>query len=261
PPSSGKLERAPFTSLAITESAVDISWDGTRVDGRSVDMDLIAEPGMAFELALRLAEGTVVQRRTRGELHHTAKLSKEQRRALKEAEAKPGGPRPPSFAIDEDAICRLDLRLSQTPEQITVRRLSLSAVMDHDPARGSRPDCRSATHEGNPYNVLARLSSVRVNLGKAGDSGAARTVNGHATVRLPAPLMNRFLNAPPFAGWRAFSGEVSHDGVSRLPQLGGRAHGSGVTLDGIALARDFSADVQIVGDAIRIPTFKLQYAD
>ncbi|HEY6728402.1 MAG TPA: hypothetical protein VI197_30535, partial [Polyangiaceae bacterium] len=261
-PSSGKLERAPFTSLAVTESAVEVSWDGMRVDSQSVDMDVIAEQGMAFELALRLAEGTVVNRRTKGELHPTAKLTKEQRRALKEAEEKPGGPKPPAFAIDEDAICRLDLRLSQTPEQITVRRLSLSAVMDHDPARGSRPNCQSAAGDANPYNVLARLSSVRVNLGKAGASNSgARTVNGHATVRLPAPLMNRFVEAPPFAGWVAFSGEVSHDGLSRLPQITGRAHGSGVTLDDIALARDFSADVQVVADAIRIPTFKLQYAN
>src|SRR5690606_3019877 len=179
-------------------------------ESESVDMDVIAEPGMAFEVALRLAEGTIVNRRTTGELHPVAKLTKDQRRALEEAEAKPNGPRPPAFAVDEDALCRLDLRLSQTPEQITVRRLSLSAVMDHDPAKGTPPSCRSAADEGNPYNVLARLSSVRANLGKAGSGGGVTSVNGHATVRLPALLMNRFVNAPPFAGWVAFSGEINH---------------------------------------------------
>ncbi|HEU5075926.1 MAG TPA: translocation/assembly module TamB domain-containing protein, partial [Polyangiaceae bacterium] len=243
--SSGKLERAPFTSLAISEAAVDVTWDGRRVDSQSVDMDLIAEPGMAFELALRLAEGTIVSQRTAAEQDDA-----------------PGTPRAPSAVIDEDAVCRLDLRLSQTPEQITVRRLSLSAVMDHDPARGSRPSCKAALDEGNPHNILARLSSVRVNLGKPGaGKSPIQSVNGHATVRLPAPLMNRFVEAPPFAGWVAFSGEISHDGLSRLPQITGRAHGSGVTLDGIALAHDFSADVQVVADTIRIPTFKMQYAN
>jgi len=254
PSTSGKLERAPFTSLAMTEAALDVTWDGMRVDSESVDLDLIAEPGMAFELALRLAEGTVVTERTKGELHDTTKLSKEARKALKETEGKPGGPAPPKLAIDEDAVCRLDLRLSHTPDQLTVRRLSLSGVLDHDPAKGSRPSCQAVADDGNPYNVLARLSSVRANL-------KSKTVNGHATLRMPAALLNRFVNAPPFTGWVAFSGEINHDGLTRLPQITGRTHGSGLTADGIAIAHDFSADVQVVADTIRIPTFKMQYAD
>ena len=260
PASSKKLERAPFTSLAITEASVDVSYDGMRVDSQSVDLDLIAEPGMSFELALRLAEGTIVRERTRGELHDTEKLSKKALKELKEAEEKPGGPAAPKLAIDEDAVCRLDLRLSQTPEQVTVRRLSLSAVMDHSPTRGSRPSCRSAADEANPFNVLARLSSVRATLGRT-PGEAVRSVNGHVTVRLPAALLNRFVDAPPFAGWVAFSGEVNHDGLSRLPQITGRTHGSGVTADNILLARDFSADVQVAADTIRIPTLTMQYAD
>src|SRR5690606_9584983 len=59
-PASGKLERAPFASVAISEAALDVSWDGMRAESESVDMDVIAEPGMAFEVALRLAEGTIV---------------------------------------------------------------------------------------------------------------------------------------------------------------------------------------------------------
>src|SRR5688572_16007117 len=129
---SGKLERAPFTSLAVTDATFDVSYDGIRVDSKSVEMDVIAASGMAFELALRLADGTLVTERT--------------------------GSESPKVRIEADALCSLDLRVSQTPEQSTVRHLSFSGVLDDNPARGSRPSCQTATHDDNPHSVLARLS-------------------------------------------------------------------------------------------------------
>jgi translocation and assembly module TamB len=86
-------------------------------------------------------------------------------------------------------------------------------------------------------------------------------VSGHVTLRAPARLANRYLETLPFAGWAAFSGEVSYDPTMRLPRVAGKANGKGLRLDTYVIANDFTADVDIANDVVRIPRYQMSYAD
>ena len=227
-------ERAPFRSLAMTEASLDVRWDERRMTSTTVDLDILAEPGSIFEVALRLAEGTL--------LHHRA--------------SSVPGALPSPISVDEDAICRVDLRLSTRGPELMLRRLSLLGLADQDQSPGTRPSCHGATDEDNPERVAARISSLRMKLDQERPA-----VNGHVMFRIPARLANRFIEDLPFEGWLGFAGDVGYDGAYRLPQVSGRAHGAGLKIDGYTLAHQFDADVQISGEVIRVPQFRMQYAD
>ncbi len=228
-------ERAPFASLAMTEAKVDVVWDDVELSSGTADVDVFAEPGLVFEAALRLAEGTLTATRSTRQKHS-------------------GKTR---VVFDEDALCRADLRLSRRPGEVTIRRLSLLAVADDDPARDTRPSCALANTGDDSQRVAARISSLR--LGQT----AAKTpnVNGHVMLRFPARLGRRLDDALDFDGWLGFSGDVSYDGSTRLPQLSGHIQGAALELDDFAIAHELEADLQIAADAIRVPKLRMKYAD
>lgn len=226
-----RMERTPFASLAMTEAELNVRFDNYHLSSKSVDVDVLAEPGRAFEVALRLADGAVTQER-----------------------AAASGAKP---EIDEDVVCRLDLRLSQRPGQLTIRRLSLLGVADRDAKAGTRPSCEAASDEKNEYRVASRLSSVRVALA----DGGPPNVSGHVMFRVPARLANRFVEDPVFSGWLGFAGELSYDGQSRLPQLSGHLRGEDLKVDSILTADGLEADVQVSADVVRVPRLTMNYAD
>ena len=53
--------RAPFTSLAVTDAALDLDVDGVRVRGRDVDVDVATEDGPRFEVILKAGEQSIVR--------------------------------------------------------------------------------------------------------------------------------------------------------------------------------------------------------
>lgn len=231
-----RLERAPFTSLAVSDGTLKVDAEGLLVESSAVDADILAEPGMSFEIALRLAEASAVQRR---------------------GHAKQAQGVAATAAIDEDAICRLDLRVHAEPGELTLRRMSLLGVADSKPAGGTRPNCQRAMDKNDGARVLGRVSSLRVRFRK----GQFPALSGHVAVQLPAMLANRYLDTLPFHGWAGFSGDLSYDGTTRLPRLSGKATGKDLAIDKYVVAHEFTADVDIAGDVVRIPRFRMDYAD
>ena len=237
PETKSKTERptdAPFGSLSISEGRFRIDVDGVAVDTEAIDLDVFAEPGSSFEVALRAG---------------TTKIDR-QHASLKD----PDPSLPP--IVEEDSLCRLDLRLHYEPGNVLLRRLSLLGNADLDPKPGTRPSCDTESDD-RPGAVLARLSQVRVVTAE----GKSPLIDGHVVLRAPVPLVNRFVNAPALSGFVAFAGDARWDGTHKLPAVQGKLTGGGVKLDAISLAEKLDVDVSLQDDEVRVPHLYMRFAD
>jgi len=238
PETKSKTERptdAPFGSLSISEGRFRIDVDGVAVDTDAIDLDVFAEPGNAFEVALR-AGATKIDRRH-------APLLKEPDPSL-----------PP--IVEEDSLCRLDLRLHYEPGNVLLRRLSLLGNADLDPRPGTRPGC-DAEGDDKPGAVLARLSQVRVVTAE----GKPPLIDGHVVMRAPVPLVNRFVRATPLGGFVAFAGDARWDGSRKLPGVQGKLTGGGIKIGNVALAEKLEIDLSLQDDEVRVPHYYMRFAD
>ncbi|RYZ01622.1 MAG: hypothetical protein EOO73_34900 [Myxococcales bacterium] len=238
PETKTKTERpkdAPFGSVSLGEGRFRIDVDGVAVETDAIDLDVFAEPGGAFEVALRA--GT-----TRVDRQHAPLLKH------------PDPSLPPVF--EEDSLCRLDLRLHYEPGSVLLRRLSLLGNADLDPRPGTRPSCE-LEGEDKPGAVLARLSQVRLVLAQ----GKPPLVDGHVVVRAPVPLVNRFVRATDLHGFVAFAGGVRWDGSHKLPAVQGKLSGGGIAIGAIALAEKLDVDLSVTDDEVHVPHFYMRFAD
>ena len=238
PETKSKTERpkdAPFGSLSIGEGRFRIDVDGVAVDTEAIDLDVFAEPGGSFEVALRAG---------------TTKVDRQHAPLLKV----PDPSLPPVF--EEDALCRLDLRLHYEPGNVLLRRLSLLGNADLDPKPGTRPSCDVEADE-RPGAVLARLSQVRVVMAE----NRPPLIDGHVVMRAPLPLVNRFVRAGKLSGFAAFAGDVRWDGTRKLPAVQGKVTGGGIKINAIAIAEKLDIDLSLQDDEVRIPHYYMRFAD
>src|SRR5256885_2308519 len=87
--SNKPVRRAPFISIAVTDAALDLDVDDIRLAGRDIDLDVTAEDGPVFDIALRAGEHSIVRDRP--------VLSVDRQKE-------------PGRAVDEDVLCQLDAR-------------------------------------------------------------------------------------------------------------------------------------------------------
>ncbi len=228
-------KQAPFGSLSIGDGRFSLDIDGVHVDTGELDLDVFAEQGPTFEVALR-SSGTKVWRE----------------RVVR------GVPPPPpgTLANDEDVLCRLELRLRYEPGDILVRRLSALGTADLDPKSGTFPSC-DVNREDVPGRVLLRLSQLRVGL----RSGELPLIDGHVVLRAPLPVVNRFVRMLPVSGAVSFAGDVRYDGRHKMPDLHGKLTGSDISLGKYQLAKKLDVDADIAGDIINIPRYEMTFAD
>ncbi|MEP7048793.1 MAG: translocation/assembly module TamB domain-containing protein [Pseudomonadota bacterium] len=239
-PELGKTKRAPskqapFGSLSIGDARFALDIDGVHVETGEVDLDVFAEQGPTFEIALR-SSGAHIWRN----------------RVVR------GVPPPPpgTIAADEDVLCRLELRARYEPGDVLIRRLSALGAADLDPESGTLPTC-DVVRDDAPGRVELRLSQVRIGLRK----GEVPLLDGHVALRAPLPLVNRFVRAGPLLGWVSFNGDVRYDGRHKLPEVHGKLTGSGVQFERFKLAKKLDVDLDIAGDAIDIPHYYMAFAD
>jgi translocation and assembly module TamB len=228
-------KQAPFTSLSVGDARITLEIDGVHVDTGELDLDVFAEQGPSFEVALR-ASGSRVWRE----------------RVVR------GVPPPPpgTMATDEDTLCRLELRLRYEPSDILVRRFSALGSADLDPRPGSLPSCDNL-HEDDPGRVMLRLSQLRVGLRK----GEVPLIDGHVLLRAPLPLVNRFARAGSLKGVASFAGDVRYDGRHKLPEVRGKLTGSGVEFGKFKLAKTLDVELSVASDVITIPRYQMGFAD
>jgi translocation and assembly module TamB len=232
-----RAQHAPFSSLALSGARFELDLGEVVVDTGTLDLDLFAEKGLTFELALRAAQARIGRTRTRVQ-----------------ADASTPAPAP---AYDEDIVCRLDVRALVEQNGLLVRRLSLIGIADSDPARGTEPDCRVPRSEHDAQRVALRLSQLE--LARLGQSDML--VDGHVMARAPASLANRFIDSPVLAGWAGFTGQIRYDGTSKLPEVHGRVRAENFDLDTYHLAKELDADIEVKGDKIAAPRVRVLIAD
>ncbi len=238
PSDSAPLERAPFSSIAISGGQVELTLDDDHFESHGIDLDVYAEPGLAFELALRAAPTYITRRR----------------------EPPPSGdeaPRvAPALAVDEDVACQLELRARYEDGELLIRRLALFGLMDADDAPGTRPSCAPPALEEDPRRVSVRLSSVRIKP-RPSDVPLA---SGHVRVRAPVPPVNRYLGTE-LRGWVGVDGQFVLDGENPLPNFEGRVRGGQIGLGGYGFAKYLDAEVKIADGIITLPKSKAGYAN
>jgi translocation and assembly module TamB len=117
---------APFTSLAVTDAALDVEIDGVRIRGRDVDIDVDTEDGPRFEVVLKAGQQSIVRDRTVLSMDPAAK---------------------PRMARDVDVLCQLDARLRIGAGSLLVQRLSLTGFVDLDGEPGTGPNCDSSPQD------------------------------------------------------------------------------------------------------------------
>jgi translocation and assembly module TamB len=164
--------RVPLESLAITDAHIVAEIDGTRIDSDGLDLDVFAEAGSAWEVALRAGIT-----RVRSERHLA-------------------GAEPDARAVDEDVLCQTDARVRIEPGALLVRRLSLLGLLDQSPAAGSEPSCEVENVKENASRLLMRLSSLRLEHA----AGELRQATGHVLLQAPLDVAGRYMHTKPFSG-------------------------------------------------------------
>ena len=242
--------RAPFSSLGVTEAELDLDVAGVRVKTGPIDLDVFAEIGPAFEIGIRATETSISRGRP---VTLPARKSALNRRG----EGDPSAEREFTYtAWDDDVLCQLDLRARVEKGSYLVRRLALLGTVDEDPSAGTTPKC-GGEDDPDPRRVALRLSQLRV------ETRPSETplIDGHVLVRAPMALANRFARMPALLGWVAFSGDVHYDGHDRLPEVHGRLKGTDIQLGVYRLAKKLDATVDITGDHIAVPHLEMGFAD
>ncbi len=241
-----KIEHAPFKSLSVSDLRVDADIDGTRIETGTVDVDVFAEAGLTFDVALRMGEGRVTS-------EHALLPPEEETESIEPPQATAGVE--PLRSVDEDAVCGLELRVHVRPEELLIRRLSLLAIADLAPAAGTRPTCATSSDE-DPGRLAVRLSQVRVV-----PTTALPRIDGHVLVRAPLEVLGRFTPSPQTRGWAGFVGDVKFGAGARLPTLRGRVSGAGLGLNEFNLAEKLDGEVHIEEDVVVVPRLNVRFAD
>lgn len=229
---SGPGPRASLASVAVTDAHLDLSVDGTRVAAREIDVDVSAEPGEAFEAAVRAGATRVVR------VHPFVG-----RESLEDA-------------VDEDVVCRLDARVRISPGEILVRRLVALGSADFDPDPGTAPSCQLGDDDWR--RVELRLGAVRVGLPE-GDGKP--TVQGRVSLRVPAPLAHRFVPLAHVSGSIEADLDVDFDGRTPLPRATGRIVAERPGLDGKVFAKRIELELVLTGSEVRARRVQAAWAD
>jgi translocation and assembly module TamB len=231
---------APFGVVALTDADLDLDVDGTKVVAHEVDADVTVEDdrehGSSFEVALRVGSAQL----------HASRLTYPS-----------GDAKPPVLAVDEDALCGVDARVRIEPSAILVRRLEAEGSADLDTKEGSLAQC------GLPANDKRRveltLAHLRVRLPEK--EGDRPRVDGHAKVRVPVGLAERFAKLPETDGWVMLDADVRYAADTIIPDVSGHIEAHDIRLDHYNFARELQADIAIRRDVITSPALVVHIAD
>lgn len=236
----GGLDRAPLSSVAITDARIDLTIEGVRIEARAVDFDLSAESSDVLELALRAGRVSVV---------HTHPVP---------------GREDEEDSVDEDVVCRFDTRVRLEPGRALVRRLILEGAADFDPDPGTTPPCE--LQAGDWRRVELELGALRV----VGLDGAPSKVSGRVRARLPVPVVHRFVDLPAATGSVSLDVEADYDAPSlalgeplrlELPRLRGTITADQPGLDGKLFVTRLAGSITTTPDAVRLEGADVAWAD
>ncbi|HMI83626.1 MAG TPA: translocation/assembly module TamB domain-containing protein [Polyangiaceae bacterium] len=226
--------RAPFTSLAVTDAALDVDIEGVRVKGRDVDVDVTTEDGPRFEVILKTGEQSIVREH-----------------AVLSVDPVPEG----QTAVDEDVLCQLDARVRFSAGSVLVHRLALSGFADNDGRPGTAPPCQAAADDPRRIELGLRQAQATSN-------GAGKPeLDGSVHARIPLGLVNRFIPFPSVHGYVALDLEGHYGKTNALPELRGKISGAGLGLDRYHLISELAGDITVDDDAIHSDHLSVGFAE
>ncbi|MCU0683520.1 MAG: translocation/assembly module TamB domain-containing protein [Polyangiaceae bacterium] len=224
-------KRLPFRSIALRGADLDLRVEAASLDVtlRGLDVEVGASEGPVLDLTLRLAGGELHRRRV-----------------------DPTGVE----AVDDDALCRLNLRAHGGLAGALVHRFDLDLRLDADPARGASPGCGA---EPPPESRLA-LSLDRLRIEPAGE--ALPRMLGRLALEAPTRLVARLApKAPRLAGSVSLEADVDYDGKLALPSARGTLRAQGLMLEGYTLAKSLDATLETKPDEARLERAEVEWAD
>lgn len=242
PESSGEGgDDIPVSALALTNGALDLSVDDSRVRSQELDVDVAIGPmpsdreslvpGGSFEVSVR-AGGTAVDH------------------------VQPDPASPEHEQVNEDAVCRLELR-AQISDAIVIRRLALDGSLDFDPARGSRPACDVPDADWRKLAVLVEGLHVQLASGRDG----LDRVDGRVKARLPAAVVHRLVDFPPTTGWVEIDLDDIHlDSSVTIPNVRGKIRGAELGVDSKFVARQVSAELTSERDVLDVAKLAVSWS-
>ena len=232
PSQDGGLDRAPFSSIAVTDARLDLTVEGARATAREVDLDVSAEEGRSFEIAARSGLATVTR-----------------------AHPLPGR-EGVEDSIDEDVICRFDARVRVEPGSVLVRRLTLVGAADLDPDAGTAPSCGLPRDDWRAASV--ELGALRLSgLG----AGLPSRISGRVRARLPAGLAHRFADIPYATGAVSLDIEAEYEAGARLPRIEGHLRAEQPGIDGKVFSSLLTGRLHVLGDTVRLSEVEAHWAD
>jgi translocation and assembly module TamB len=228
-------ERAPFNAFALTDAAVDLDVDGTRVTVASFDLDVTSEQelgtdGATFEVALRVGRAEV----------HRPRVTPEGARA-----------------VDDDVLCGVEGRVRIESTQLLVRRLDGAGSADLDAAEGATPPCDLPTDDKRRVELsLGHLHVVY----PTGD-GAVPPIDGHVRVRAPIGLVERFAAMPETDGWVGVEADVRYARDAILPEVAGTLEAHDVRLAQYSFADELHSQISVRDNKIASPMTTVRFAE
>jgi len=228
--SSGPFH-APFNALALTDASVDLDVDATRLQARSLDLDVTAEDdpaGSSFEVSLRAGRADLHRPRTRDD---------------------------GTTIFDDDALCSIEGRVRIEPAAIVVRRLEGVGSADLDAAADSTPACDLPPEDKR----RVELSLGHVHVASSKDGGLP-AVDGHVRVRAPIALAERAASLPETDGWIGVDADVRYADDTVIPDVTGTVEAHDVRLAQYAFAQELRSELTVRGNVVRSPSTTLRLA-
>jgi translocation and assembly module TamB len=240
---------APFNVFALTDASIDLDVDGTRVQARSLDLDMTAEDdptaGASFEIALRAGRASVHRPRVR-----------------------PDG----STATDDDALCSIEGRVRVEPEMVLVRRLEGVGSADLDSAPGTLPSCDLPADDKRRVELSLGHVHVAIPKGDASQASppagpqaspsaspqALPAFDGHVRLRAPIALAERAASLPETDGWVGVDADVRYADDTILPDVSGSIEAHGVRLAQYSFAQELHSQVTVRRNLVQSPTTTLR---
>ncbi len=233
---SSRPTRAPFRRLSVQGGGFELELDGLVAHLGELRAEATGDAGPSVSFALQLAESSTW--RVRPAVGYVA------------------DERVPYQAVDEDALCHLELRGRWDPSGLTLERLELSGLADGSVASGTAPRCAgSAPADPRRLSVLAEGVEVRLR------DQAPPMVSGRVAARVPLDLAARVGFEPVVGGWASLDATLRWDGTTRLPALEGELRGDELTLGSRHLGRQVRGRVLIADDVIELPELEVGIAD
>jgi len=233
---TGPMKRPPFSVVSASDADIDLDIDGVRAHATELDADVTTDDnghgGTAFEVAVRARE-----------------LRTDVVRNLGRADGTP--------AVDEDVLCRIDGRARiELPSKFIVRRLSAHGGVDLDPARGTALTCNLDKSDKRRVEISLGHFSVVMPASK----NEPPNLDGHAMVRAPLALLDRFSGAPDVDGWISVDADLHYAPGTPIPDMTGHLEGGEVRLGRYHFAQTIKSDFAIKQGIVTSPLTRVGIA-